>query len=169
MTLHFVPQDLCHFRAPTVLLPLLVEMCPSVYRQANIHESYFQHLFHLTTYLPRHRIEILSLIVDHLLKLDVSFLQMLMILRVWTHRHDLSVVSIQHGVPTFYFGGGCHGSGNVFKRGSVSPFYCTFFGILHVHCAFQVHAPKHEIEDSEDSDEEDELFAMVKSAGTNTC
>ena len=51
---------------------MLTELFPVVYKPVDHHESYIQHLFQLMTYLPSHRIDILTMIIDHLTKLDVS-------------------------------------------------------------------------------------------------
>ena len=56
-----------------MLLPTITELFPVVYKPANLHESYIQHLFQMMAYLPAFRIDILSMIVDHLIKLDVSY------------------------------------------------------------------------------------------------
>ena len=56
-----------------MLLPTITELFPVVYKPANLHESYILHLFQMISYLPAFRVDILGIIVDHLVKLDVSY------------------------------------------------------------------------------------------------
>ena len=55
-------------------MPLLTELFPYMTRDAYIQECYVKNLLHITFYVPALRQNILELIVDKMIKLDVSFL-----------------------------------------------------------------------------------------------
>ena len=65
--LFFIPN-----RTPTVLLPLLSEYFPFMTKSSYLHEVYVKNLLQITTYLPRERAKILTIIIDRMTKIDVS-------------------------------------------------------------------------------------------------
>uniref|UniRef100_UPI00358DDFD9 RNA polymerase I-specific transcription initiation factor RRN3 isoform X2 n=1 Tax=Myxine glutinosa TaxID=7769 RepID=UPI00358DDFD9 len=61
---------------PTFLMPILVEKFPFVAKSARTQECYLHNLLQVTTYLPALRKDILLLLLEKLLKLDVSVSRM---------------------------------------------------------------------------------------------
>ena len=57
-----------------VLVPLLAEYFPFMTKSTYQHEVYVKNLLQTTTYLPRERSKILTIIVERMAKLDVSVL-----------------------------------------------------------------------------------------------
>ena len=54
-------------------MPLLNELFPYMTKDSSIQECYVKNLLHITFYIPILRQSILELIVDKMIKLDVSF------------------------------------------------------------------------------------------------
>ncbi|KAM4025781.1 RNA polymerase I-specific transcription initiation factor RRN3 isoform 1-T2 [Anomaloglossus baeobatrachus] len=58
--------------APRFLMPILVEKFPYIKKSSRIMECYIHNLLRVTVYFPMLRLEILQLIIEKLLKIDVS-------------------------------------------------------------------------------------------------
>ena len=64
------------FRTPVILIPLLTESFP-FYLSANyILECYISNLFMVTSYLPKHRPQVVLLVLSEITKMDVSRLHL---------------------------------------------------------------------------------------------
>ena len=53
-------------------MPMLTELFPFMARDAYIQECYVKNILHMTFYIPTLRQSILELIIDKMIKLDVS-------------------------------------------------------------------------------------------------
>jgi hypothetical protein len=76
-----------------VLLPFLTDSFPFYLVDDYIQECYVSNLLSMTAYLPKHRVQILQLIISEMTKIDVStlniiiiylFIYFLMFLYAWT-------------------------------------------------------------------------------------
>uniref|UniRef100_A0A8U8BWH3 Uncharacterized protein n=1 Tax=Geospiza parvula TaxID=87175 RepID=A0A8U8BWH3_GEOPR len=63
---------LINYRTPQFLMPILVEFFPFINKSERTLECYVHNLLRVTVYLPTLRLQILELIIEKLLKLDVS-------------------------------------------------------------------------------------------------
>lgn len=80
---------------PTVLMPLLSDTFPYLNKGAYIQECYVKNLLQITHYMPNLRQKILELIVDRMLKIDVSCLTNANKKPLFFHLLNCSVISIK--------------------------------------------------------------------------
>ncbi|XP_068100881.1 RNA polymerase I-specific transcription initiation factor RRN3 [Hyperolius riggenbachi] len=66
MVAQYVPS------APRFLMPILVEKFPYINKPARVLECYIHNLLRITVYFPKLRLEVLELVIEKLLKIDVS-------------------------------------------------------------------------------------------------
>lgn len=60
------------FRTPKVLIPLLSELFPFFNKDVYIQECYVKNLLQITHYLPNMRQKIMEIVIERLIKFDVS-------------------------------------------------------------------------------------------------